>query len=230
MNILLITLFLLITAPVLSPADGELLPPIADKAGAETPELDLIAHFPLRDGTVWKYNSNLGEIVSRVRVSGPLYTIRSESSPLDITRHLRLEEKGIMMIGGTSRVYFITTKRTYQPPLLRFPRQTVIGKIWRWEGKEVVDDEIIKSRVEGVIEKKETVRVPAGEFSCLKVKVETVSDDGTKSSSIQWLAPEVGIVKGEVAIDAGGLSGFLIDLLGFDHYNLELVEMIIPGN
>lgn len=226
---LLFALFLIVTGPDLSPA-AVVSSPVPEEAGTGAGELDLLAHFPLRDGTVWKYDSNLGEVVSRVSVSGPIYTIRSESSPLDITRHLRLEDTGIMMIGGNSQIYFISTKRTYHPPLLRFPRRTVIGETWQWEGKEVVDDEIIKSRVEGVIEKKETVRVPAGEFECLKVTVKTVSDDGTTSSSIQWLAPEVGIVKGEVAIDASGFSGFLIDLLGFDHYNLELVEMIHPQN
>ena len=200
-----------------------------DPSPSEAPvKLELKRHFPLKSGTVWKYNSNLGEVISRVTVEGERYIIHSESSPMDLTRYLRLGEKGILMTGGKSKIYFISTERTYYPPLLRFPYRIGIGESWKWEGKELVDGEIISSRVTGIIEKREKVRVPAGEFVCLKVKVETVSDDGTTSTSIQWLAPDVGIVKGEVAIDAAGFSGFLIDLLGFDHYNLELTEMEVP--
>ena len=74
----------------------------------------------------------------------------------------------------------------------------------------------------------EKIMVPAGEFHCLKVTFTSVSDDGTTSSSTQWLARGVGIVKADIAVDAGGLTGFIIALLGFDTYQLELTEMIEP--
>ncbi len=201
---------------------------ITEPAGGE--EISVLDHFPLLNGLSWKYRSNLGDVSSRIVVDGDRITIIAESSPLDIKQTLQLTPEGLFLIEAESDTFLISTRRTYHPFLLRFPRRVSIGKSWKWEGREVVDGEIIESRVAGVIDGWETVAVPAGEFRCLKVTVQTVSDDGTTSSSTQWLAAGVGIVKADIKIDAGGFSGLIISLLGYDHYHLELEEMIRPGD
>jgi hypothetical protein len=38
----------------------------------------------------------------------------------------------------------------------------------------------------------------------------------------------VGVVKAEIVIDAGGLTGFLMRLLGIDKFRLELKDMNCP--
>lgn len=191
-------------------------------------EINVIDHFPLKDGLTWKYNSDLGEVVSWVKFTGKKCIIISQSPHLDLEQHLVLTEKSILLSEGRSNIYFFKTKRTYHPPLLRLPIPLQTGQSWSWEGTEIVDGESLHTRVKGIVEGEETIRVPAGEFTCLKVKVTTVSSDGTTSSSTQWLAPGVGIVKADIEIDPGGLTGFLIWLLGMDKFKLELKEMIPP--
>jgi len=198
-------------------------------AGAAEETVSLREHFPLKDGLSWKYDSNLGEVKSSVSVNGDRLTIDSRSRRLDIVQNYLLNPEGILLTSAESKTFLYSSRRTYHPFLLRFPPEVAIGQTWEWEGKEVVDRKsIIVSRVEGKVENRETVTVPAGEFDCLKVTVRTVSDDGTVSSSTQWLAPRVGIVKAEVEIEAGGFSGLIISLLGFDTYFLELLEMTGP--
>jgi len=203
---------------------------VTTSASAGGEAVSLREHFPLADGLSWRYDSNLGEVKSSVSVSGDRLTIDSRSRRLDIVQNYLLAPEGILLTSAESKTFLYSSRRTYHPFLLRFPAEVAIGQTWEWEGKEVVDRKsIIVSRVEGKVENRETVTVPAGEFDCLKVTVRTVSDDGTVSSSIQWLASGVGIVRAEVEIEAGGFSGLIISLLGFNTYSLELLEMTVPG-
>ena len=182
-------------------------------------------HFPLAAGRRWTYESNLGEVSSWVEVSGNECRVLSTSSALDTEQKMVLAPEGVYLLATKSKVYFVKSERTYQPPLLRLPLPLKVGRTWNWSGKETVDGEEIRTIVTGSVEAEEKVTAPAGEFTCLRVKVDTACSDGTTASSTQWLAPGVGIVKASIAIDAGGLSGFLISLLGMDTFTLELKEM-----
>jgi len=202
-----------------------------ESAAATVPTGEVISildHFPLVDGLKWRYESNMGEVTSWVTVTGDQYTVTSESSPLDIKQVFRLTPEGLILIEAEMDTWLTSDRRTYLPSLLRFPLTVTVGEEWIWEGKELVDDDIINSVVKGKILGWETITVPAGTYRCLNVLITTSSDDGTISSSTQWLAPEVGIVKADIAVDAGGFSGFIITILGFDTYNLELAEIIRP--
>lgn len=185
-------------------------------------------HFPLREGLRWKYKSSLGEIVSWVTVTGGEFLVVSESSHLKVRQRLRVSGDAVLLLETESETLLTSERRVYRPPMLRLPLRIKPGQTWFWEGEEKVDGETITSRVEGVIEREEKIKVPAGEFLCLKVKVSTTSDDGTTSSSTQWLAPGVGIVKGVVEVEPGGFTGFIVWLLGLDRVELELKEIIKP--
>ena len=211
-------------APTSTPGET---PAVTVPAGEEISILD---HFPLVDGLKWEYDSNLGDVTSWVTVTGDQYTVISESSPLDIKQVFRLIPEGLILIEAEMDNWLFSSRRNYLPPLLRFPLTVTVGEEWLWEGKEIVDDDIIKSVVKGKIVGWESVTVPAGTYLCLNVHIATTSDDGTISSSTQWLAPGVGIVKADIAVDAGGFSGFIIAILGFDTYNLELTDIIRPDN
>lgn len=182
-------------------------------------------HFPLKSGLTWKYKSNLGETITRVTKEGDEYHLVSQAPHVTLQQHLTVTVDGVVLTWGESEIYFFSTKRTYHPPLLRLPLPVRIGRHWIWEGTELVDGELLHSRVEGTVEGEEKIRVPAGEFTCLKVKVRTISDDGTVSSSTQWLAPGVGVVKAFIGIEAGGLTGVITWLLGLDTFSLELEEI-----
>lgn len=197
----------------------------AETAGEEISILD---HFPLVDGLRWKYDSNMRDVTSWVTVTGDQYTVTSESSPLDIKQVFRLTPEGLILIEAEMDTWLTSNRRTYRPSLLRFPLTVKVGEEWTWEGEELVDGDIINSIVKGKIVGWENITVPAGTYRCLNVHISTTSDDGTTTSSTQWLAPEAGIVKADIAVDAGGFSGFIIAILGFDSYNLELIEIIRP--
>lgn len=207
-----------------------ILPAFLILAAPAEETISLREHFPLGEGLAWRYNSNLGEVRSSVTVAGERVTVDSRSRRLDIVQEYRVSPEGLFLAAARSDAFLFSSRRTYHPFLLRFPAEVRIGQTWEWEGKEVVDRRtIIESRVEGRVEGREPVAVPAGEFDCLRVTVKTFSSDGTVSTSTQWLASGVGIVKAEVGIDPGGFTGFIISLLGFDRYYLELVEMTGPG-
>ncbi len=200
----------------------------AAKAVPAAEVISILDHFPLVDGLKWRYESNMGEVTSWVTVTGDQYTVTSESSPLDIKQVFRLTPEGLILIAAEMDTWLTSDRRTYLPPLLRFPLTVTVGEEWIWEGKELVDDDIINSVVKGKIIGWENITVPAGSYRCLNVLITTSSDDGTTTSSTQWLAPGIGIVKADIAVDAGGFSGFIITILGFDTYNLELAEIIMP--
>ena len=188
--------------------------------------LSLADLFPLRDGLTWRYETNLGETVSWMTVTGGGCLVVSESPHLTVRQFLRVTDEAVLLLEGESETLVTRDRRIYRPPMLRLPLRVRVGQCWSWEGEEILKDgEVMRSRVEGMIEGEETVRVPAGEFSCLRVKMTTNSSDGTESSSTQWLAPGVGVVKGAVEIKPGGFTGFIIRLLGMDRFTLELKEM-----
>jgi len=216
-----------------TPAGKATAAPPGETAGAavtDGEEISILDNFPLVDGLKWKYDSNLGEVTSWATVTGNQYTVTSESSPLDIKQVFRLTPEGLILIEAEMDTWLTSDHRTYLPSLLRFPLKVSIGEEWIWKGKELVDDDVINSVVTGKIVGWENITVPLGTYRCLNVHISTISDDGTTTSSTQWLAPGVGIVKADIAVDAGGFSGFVISLLGFDAYNLELTEFIQPDN
>lgn len=185
-------------------------------------------HFPLAAGMRWTYESNLGEVSSWVEASGDERRIVSTSPSLDTEQRLRVAPEGVYLLSAASQVLFFSSERTYRPPLLRLPLPLRPGQAWSWSGTETVDGDEIQTTIAGRAEAEEKVAVPAGEFACLRVKVDTSCSDGTTASSTQWLSPGVGIVKAQIAIDAGGLSGFLISLIGMDRFTLELKT--VQGN
>jgi hypothetical protein len=192
---------------------------------APSPPPPSAGHFPLAAGMRWTYESNLGEVSSWVEASGDECRVLATSSTLDTEQRLRLSAEGVYLLSAKSKVCFFGTERVYEPPLLRLPLPLAVGKTWNWSGKETADGDEITTSVTGTVEAEEKVSVPAGEYSCLRVKVDTSCSDGTTASSTQWLAPGIGIVKADIAVDAVGFSGFLISLIGMDRFTLELKEM-----
>ncbi len=184
------------------------------------------ANFPLVDGMTWKYESTLGPATAVTERVGDEWVLRSSAPRITTEQDLALGEEGVMLSRARSRIFFVRTERVYDPPLVRFPVPAEVGTRWEWEGTEIVDGKHkVQSRIVGVIESSETVEVPAGTFECLKVVVTTVSDDGTETESVQWVADGIGPVRIKVAIDAGGLTGFLVRLLGYRRMEFKLAEL-----
>jgi len=186
--------------------------------------------FPLLEGLAWKYDSNLGAARAWVEQTGEDLVLHSQAPHLVMEQRMRILPRGVFIYGAHSEVYFIETDRRYDPPMLRFPLPLSPGDSWEWKGKEIVDeDEAVESTVKGTVEGQETVTVPAGRFEAYRVAVTTDSSDGTTSSSVQWLVPGVGTVKTRIDIEAGGLTGFMVWLLGYDVLEFELTAVEYPS-
>ncbi len=82
------------------------------------------------------------------------------------------------------------------PPQLVLPADPVTKKTWTWSGTLGYDAAKVTSRVEA----EETVRVPAGEFKALRVRVRTETFRG-KGETTRWYAAGVGLVKEETRIE-----------------------------
>jgi hypothetical protein len=82
------------------------------------------------------------------------------------------------------------------PPQTILPPDPAPGKTWAWSG--VVSN--TATRIDATAEAEETVRVPAGEFKALRVRVVTTSERGA-GRAVRWFATGVGLVKEEVEID-----------------------------
>jgi hypothetical protein len=85
------------------------------------------------------------------------------------------------------------------PPQLVLPADPAAKKQWDASFQANFTAMQVKSSVEA----EETVRVPAGEFKALRVKVVTTTGRGTGRAT-RWFAAGVGLVKEEVEVDAKG--------------------------
>jgi hypothetical protein len=83
------------------------------------------------------------------------------------------------------------------PPQLVLPADPPTRKTWTWSGTLGFDAAKVTSTVEA---EEETVRVPAGTFKALRVRVRTETFRG-KGETTRWYAAGVGLVKEETRIE-----------------------------
>jgi len=120
-------------------------------------------------------------------------TVPGRSQQVTIGKEwFRRDEDGEVLCGrrqlGKDPIYV-------DPPQVCLPASPRPGGTWTWSGT-VADD---TARIDGSVEAEETVKVPAGEFKALRVRVETTTSRG-KGRATRWYAPGVGLVKEEVEI------------------------------
>jgi hypothetical protein len=120
-------------------------------------------------------------------------TVPGRSQQVTIGKEwFRRDEDGEVLCGrrqvGKDPVYV-------DPPQIQLPANPRPGKTWTWSGTVADDD----ARIDGSVEAEEAVKVPAGEFKALRVRVETTTSRG-KGRATRWYAPGVGLVKEEVEI------------------------------
>jgi hypothetical protein len=83
-----------------------------------------------------------------------------------------------------------------EPPQTILPADPAPGRTWSWAGVIAND----ATRIDATAEAEETVNVPAGAFTALRVRYVTKSSRGS-GRAVRWFAPGVGLVKEEVEID-----------------------------
>lgn len=168
-------------------------------------------YFPLTVGSEWTYATDLegGEMIFEVPkmekvddqdhavlTLSVVKTIDGVRRPAAIQREwFRRTDAGDLLcprraVGGQEiRLY---------PPQTHLKAGLAPGLTWTWEGTL----EHGKTRTQYTVEAEETVKVPAGEFRALRLRVETTAEKG-KGRATRWLARGVGMVKEEVELDLG---------------------------
>ena len=188
-----------------SSANPLVFPPVTNGL-AETAQPD---YYPLSVAARWTYDMKPHEdgavLTQTVTVeeqnweNGAWHYVVRESDPIsDATTYLRKDASGASI---TSRVErggpFGELRTMFQPdlPVLRFPLEPGA----HWKGKlRVVTGLFGRSlRVACWVEGKETIRVPAGSFDCLRIRIERKW--GLRKPEIvrAWYAPRVGLIKYE---------------------------------
>lgn len=167
--------------------------------------------LPLKKGAKWIYstdydeNTDLVHEVTGVEKVGDVECFvvehRSENAQEKRIRKLRVEwlsagEKGVTLV----RVQRGPSDMKIEKP---FPKlKSPLLKNDEWKGEAGAEEN--PSRYTTIVEGPEEVKVPAGTFACMKLKVKVESGTRHKAEGWEWYAKDVGLVKTDMTITAGG--------------------------
>lgn len=188
-------------------------------------------YFPVNTDKVLIYESNFGETKFSIEKSDEKFVITNESDDFNYKQTI-LKKDGKYFITKTEQdvdVFLFlssSSKVTYNEPALRFPFPLKGDATWEWKGFEYVDDDSSMISIKGEALGIEKIKVPAGEFDCLKIQTEIGGIDESKDVVTEWLAPDVGLVKIEAKVGKGGIVGLIQSLFGLEILTFELKEII----
>jgi hypothetical protein len=168
-------------------------PAVAKKPKPIKPPAD---YFPLRVGDSWTYrNSEEGGYTLKVMSEQPQagsptrYVLELNSSVKIIQTFSKME--GWVLFHSEDYPEHEGLQATYDPPKQYLPNPLVVGREWRWSGRDPTQVEHQESsRVVAV----EVVTVPAGTFRAMKVVSKLTGGSATKTRT-NWYADGVGLVK-----------------------------------
>ena len=82
------------------------------------------------------------------------------------------------------------------PPQRVLAKELGLGQKWEWKGKLGATGGTSTYEVL----REERVKVRAGQFDCLVIKATAEADDESRAVRVQWLAPNVGLVREEIEV------------------------------
>ena len=144
----------------------------------------------------------------QVRILNITTEVLGTSTVNTSTFFVQVEEEGMKLhrivaeLGGVSGV----ARVEFSPPTIFFPPMLQLGEIWETQGETEVTlvGAVAVSSVNRVVAVEDVV-TPAGTFeNCLKIRVDTktvAALGASRSTSYQWLAPNLGPVKFETDQD-----------------------------
>jgi len=148
-------------------------------------------YYPLQVGNQWSYKvTNNNKVFNQVNRISKTETInnqmlvRLDSPNVVATEHLFQNDKGIYR----ARV----SNFDISPPFLLLPYPAIVGA--KWTGEFTADKGKGAHKYAGVIQREESVEVPAGKFTALRTQIE-VSEGGRTVRTTYWFVKDVGFVK-----------------------------------
>ena len=172
-------------------------------------------YFPLRTGNSWMYQSTTADgkhseftikVLNEATENGDTQYLVETVSTFQPIHDWYSKPSGWVLLHKEEYVKS-GTKGEFQPTRQLLKNPLADGDSWTWKGKGMMGLDIEESnRVSGP----ETVSVPAGKFSAMKVTTQVVQG-GSPVTKTYWYAPGVGLVKS--ITDTGSVKS-----------NTELVE------
>ena len=182
-------------------------------------------YFPLKTNISYQYDSNAGKTEAEVVPEGDELVLAYQAGSIKYEQKFFKGDKGIYLTRTESGAFlFFGTTVTYPEPVLRLPLPVEIGQTWHWQGLEIADGDTGALSIEGEALAEEVLQTPLGELNCLKIRLRVESENGSKNTVTEWLAPGVGVVKFHAALEGRGITGFIQDLFGLDEITFDLTE------
>ncbi|MFA7288130.1 MAG: hypothetical protein WC055_04560 [Melioribacteraceae bacterium] len=179
-------------------------------------------------------DSDFDDVSSQIKNENGKQYIKVDGEDFKYYQELVISDTSVSILHTYSKfkyLLFFTKEATisYKEPVMRFPLPLEKGKRWTWNGYEYFGDDSATVSIKGFVEGEEKIKVPAGEFTAMKVVTELVTGKGSKNKITEWIAPDIGIIKTHITIEGGGFTGFLRNILGYSEINFELkgVEKLV---
>lgn len=181
------------------------------------------------------FESDFGEVFSQIKNENGKQYIKADGNDFKYYQELVITDSSISILDTYSKFKYLLfftkeMKIFYKEPVIRFPLPLEKGKTWTWNGYEYFGDDdsstvVLVGRVAG----EEKIKVPAGEFTAMKVVTELVTGMGSKNTITEWIVPDIGIIKTHITIEGSGFTGFLRTILGYSEVTFELkgVEKLV---
>ena len=191
-------------------------------------------YFPLSQDLKITYDSNFDEIESTVSVNGDTVTLSNIGEDFKYVQSFFVKEDGIYIVKTHQYVdisFFIPTQNshvTYNEPVFRIPMPLKENQTWEWHGFDIHDEDTNAISFIGKVVGEEKIINDAGEFDCLRIEIYVDSKEGSDVTIHEWLAPNVGVVKNEIDIEARGIPGLIQKFLGLDklYFRMKAIERI----
>lgn len=187
--------------------------------------------FPLSATKQYVYSSTFGETKVKAYINNDYIQTKTESDKFKYYQQLELTEEGIFINSTYQwvKIFLFLTKEnyiTYSKPFKRYALPLYVGKEWKDETTEFIDKEENKVKLFAKVVAEEIITTEAGEFNALKIQTIVESDSGSKNIVTEWLSENIGMIKSNIEIIGGGLTGMLRDLLGLSKITFELKKII----
>jgi hypothetical protein len=183
-------------------------------------------YFPLVAADGMRYESNLGDLEVTLRKYGPQCVHRMRNDDFTYEQRYLESDDGYYLTKTYNKIDLLVTSAesevTYDRPVHRVKLPISAGETWTWNGTDYCDGEASRLTLVGKAIGEETVVVPAGTFTALRIRVTLDSENGSDTVVDEWYAPGVGLVKARVKMDGSGVVGTAQSVLGLDSFEYRL--------
>jgi uncharacterized protein DUF3108 len=153
-------------------------------------------YFPLRVGDSWTYRNNEeGGYTLKVtsedpQTNGPTRYIVELNSGVKIIDTFSKKD-GWVLFHSENYPEHEGLQATYDPPKEYLPNPLIVGREWKWSGKDPTQ---VEHHENSRVVAEEKVTVAAGTFRAMKVLTE-ITGGGAAKTRTNWYAEGVGLVK-----------------------------------